>query len=109
MRDLHPSRHIVILLDPNIHLVARGNTDLTFTVQEFGDGGGRFCFETEADDNLSVRYLDNLTLHNLSWHQRRTRKRFRVSKQFRHVTAFGSTRGERAYFDRLFRVSSNLL
>ena len=101
MRNLNPPRHFIILLNPNIHRVARGDADLTFTVLEFGDGGGNFRLQTKVDDDLSVRYLKNLTLHNLSRHKGSRRKRLHARKQVRHVTAFGSARGER---DSLQRV-----
>ena len=50
-----------------------------------------------------------LTLHNLSRYKGSRRKRLHARKQVRHVTAFGSARGERTHVYGLFKVSSNLL
>src|SRR5208282_3224855 len=89
MRDLNPPRQFIILLDPNRHRVARGDADLTFTVQEFGEGGGSFRLQAKVDDDLSVRYLKDLSLHNLSRYKRSRRKRFHAVEQAQHVSAFG--------------------
>ena len=109
-RERNPPRRFIVRLDPNINAVARRDRHLTFVVQEFGEWGGNFRFQTEINDDLAVCYLQNLALHNLAGRQGSRGKLLHSRQQIRHVTAFRIAHAGRTHFNGLFKVSgSNLL